>query len=232
MNEMNDLRHRFVRRIYATHNDTPAVRCALTKCLNELPPNEIGLNVGSGLCRLHPAVFNLDIISGEEVDCRAFAEALPFPRACFSLVVTQETLEHVRDPFVAVREMYRVLKPNGVLYCQVPFIIGYHPGPTDFWRFTRQGIREIVERAGFRCEELAISVGCGTGLYRIVVEFWAVFASAFLKALYVPVKGVGALVFYPLKWIDRLLMHSEQADRIAGGYYVIARKVDREFPNQ
>ncbi len=36
--------------------------------------------------------------------------------------------------------------PDGTLYVQLPLVIGHHPGPTDFWRFTREGIVHVVER--------------------------------------------------------------------------------------
>lgn len=218
------LRSRFVNAVYATHNSSPAIKSAVTRCLARLNGQDTGLNVGAGSTRLHPKVLNLDLAPGPNIDCCASVEAIPFPDARFSLVLSQETLEHVRDPFRAVNEVYRVLKAGGTFYCQVPFIIGYHPGPTDFWRFSREGIRELVERAGFICEEIGVAVGPATGFYRILVEFFAVAASRAWKPLYIPIKGAAALFFYPVKWLDMLLLKSTQVDRIPGGYYVIARK--------
>ncbi len=221
---MADLRRRFVSAIYATHNDSSQIRDALTRILSRLKPGDVGLNVGAGFTKLHPAILNLDIVTGTAIDCQAQAEHLPFADSVFDLILTQETLEHVRDPFLSVKEMYRVLKPNGVLYCQLPFVIGYHPGPTDFWRFSPEGIRALVEQAGFECEEVSIAVGPATGFYRIVVEFWAVLASALFGPLYYPVKGLAAVGFYPLKWLDGPMLRSAQVNRIAGGYFVIAHK--------
>jgi SAM-dependent methyltransferase len=161
-------------------------------------------------------------VAGTNVHVVASAEHLPFPDAIFDLVLSQEVLEHVRDPFQAMREMKRVLKASGLMYCQVPFTIGYHPGPTDFWRFTKEGIIQMVQQAGLNCRELKIAVGSGTGFYRIVVEFTAVLFARLWGKLYKPVKGLSALLFYPLKWLDPLLRGSPQADRIPGGYLVIA----------
>lgn len=218
------LRARFVSSIYATHNNSRQVGLALGQCLSVLSSGSRGLVVGAGSTKLHPALINLDIACGETIDVCASAEHLPFPDEVFDLVLSQEVLEHVRDPFQAMCEMKRVLKKGGILYCQVPFIIGYHPGPTDFWRFTKEGVQELIQRAGLTCQELKVAVGPGTGFYRIFVEFLAVIAARLWRKLYIPVKGTCALFFYPLKWLDPILAGGPQCDRISGGYLAIARR--------
>jgi SAM-dependent methyltransferase len=187
----------------------------------------VGLNVGSGDTRLHSSIINLDIQYSPSIDCFGKAEYIPFKDSSFTFVMTQETLEHVQKPYLAIEEMYRVLQKQGILYCQLPFIIGYHPGPTDFWRFSKEGICELVEQAGFIVEEVAIAVGPATGFYRIAVEFLAVIMSRLEPRAYRLSKGLMAVGLYPVKWLDTFLIRSEQADRIPGGYYVIARKPDQ-----
>jgi SAM-dependent methyltransferase len=215
-------RGRFVASVYATHNRSPQIQAALHRCLDQIGPGARGLEVGAGSSHLHPDLITLDLVAAPTIDVCASAEHLPFPDGVFDLVVSQEVLEHVRDPFQAMREMRRVLKEGGRVYCQVPFIIGYHPGPTDFWRFTREGILELVEKAGLRPYEMALAVGPGTGFYRIAVEFLAVLVSRFAKPLYLPAKGAFALLLCPLKWLDPFLSKSPGADRIPGGYLIIA----------
>lgn len=217
-------RRRFVESVYATHNSSPQIVAALGRCLSHAGPSDRILNVGSGYGRRSPKTTNFDYVQTPSVDCRGAAERLPFRSAAFNVIITQETLEHVREPDVAVSEMYRVLTPGGLLYCQVPFVIGYHPGPTDFWRFSREGIVQILERAGFSCDEIGIAVGPATGFYRIAVEFIAVIASRVSRNLYIPTKAAFALALAPVKLLDIALVNAAQADRIAGGYYVIARK--------
>lgn len=217
-------RRRFVETVYATHNSSPQIVAALGRCLSHVGPSDRILNVGSGHSRRLSQTTNFDYVQTPTVDCRGAAERLPFRSGAFNVVITQETLEHVREPDVAVSEMYRVLTPGGLLYCQVPFVIGYHPGPTDFWRFSREGIAQILERAGFSCDEIGIAVGPATGFYRIAVEFIAVTACWVSQSLYIPTKAVFALALAPLKVLDVVLVNVAQADRIAGGYYVIARK--------
>jgi len=166
----------------------------------------------------------LDLVPGPTIDVCANAERLPFLDGVFDVVVSQEVLEHVRNPFLAMREMQRVLKPEGLIYCQLPFVIGYHPGPSDFWRFTREGIRALIDQAGLQCYDIRVSVGTGTGFYRIAVEFLAILMSRFAEVLYLPAKGAFALLLYPMKWLDPVLAGSAQSGRIPGGYLIIAGK--------
>ncbi len=218
------LRSAFVGLVYADHNRSPAVRRAIGAALAALPADGVGLNVGAGRTRIDPRVRNLDIFEGPNIDYVGRAEAIPLPDASVDLVITQEVLEHVADPFKAMQEIHRVLKPGGTLYVQLPFVIGYHPGPTDFWRFTREGIVRLVERVGLQCQEVRVAVGASTGFYRVAVEYFAVLLSALVPPLYVPLKALFALVFYPIKWLDALTALSKQTDRIAGGYFIVARK--------
>src|SRR5438067_10790579 len=106
-------RRKFVRKVYADHNDSPEVRRAVKKCLDGLRPDEIGLQIGSAETRLHPSVLNLNIAYNPHLDCCARAESLPFKDECFSLELSQEVLEHVQGLTSAVREMYRVLRAGG-----------------------------------------------------------------------------------------------------------------------
>ena len=183
---MSKLQDLFVKYIYADHNSSRSVRLALKKTLAKLDliENATGLNVGAGKTRLHPKMKNLDVIEGDNIDIVAPAENIPVNDCSFDVIVTQETLEHVRDPFKAMSELYRILKPGGTLYCQLPFIIGYHPGPHDFWRFSKEGIEEIAKREGFKIIERGISVNGGSGYYRISVEFFSVLISCILPFLY------------------------------------------------
>lgn len=58
---------------------------------------------------------------GVSVDLRVgSAEALPFEDASFDLVILDNVLEHVSDREQTLREIHRVLKPNGLLYMVIP----------------------------------------------------------------------------------------------------------------
>lgn len=51
---------------------------------------------------------------------QADAQNLPFAANSFDVVISCETIEHLRDPRAAVREMARVARPGGLLYLTTP----------------------------------------------------------------------------------------------------------------
>ena len=156
MSLLKRIKNQFVSLVYANHNQGAAIQRALGSCIDGMGPSGVGLNVGAGGTKLDPRIKNLDLAPGEHIDYVCDATAIPVPDDSFDLIVSQETLEHVADPWKVMAEMHRVLKPGGKIYCQLPFVIGYHPGPTDFWRFSKEGIQQLVEQSGFKTEEIGI----------------------------------------------------------------------------
>lgn len=63
----------------------------------------------------------------------------------FDFVVLDEILEHVERPWEAVKEVHRILKPGGCLITSSPFMIAEHKVPRDYWRFTKDGLRVLLE---------------------------------------------------------------------------------------
>lgn len=62
----------------------------------------------------------------------------------FDLVVCTEVLEHVLNPFAAVAEINRILKPGGILLASSPFNLRIHGPLPDCWRFTEHGWRALL----------------------------------------------------------------------------------------
>jgi SAM-dependent methyltransferase len=83
------------------------------------------------------------ITCGEhEEDTKGDILSLPFPDESFDGVVLSEVLEHCTDPKRAIGEVFRVLKPGGLVLVTSPYIWPEHgiAGEyRDYWRFTRHG---------------------------------------------------------------------------------------------
>jgi SAM-dependent methyltransferase len=74
---------------------------------------------------------------------------LPFPEGTFDGCLNVVTLEHLRDPAGALREIARTLRPQGRFLLVAPLDFEVHQAPYDYFRFTRYGLRYLLEKAGF-----------------------------------------------------------------------------------
>lgn len=77
---------------------------------------------------------------------------IPYQDAEFDCVLCTEVLEHAEDPVGLTQEMFRVLRPGGEALVSVPFMWGIHEAPYDFRRYSPEGIRVLLEEAGFVVE--------------------------------------------------------------------------------
>ena len=83
------------------------------------------------------------------LDAIADLLALPFLDNTFGAALNVVTLEHVKEPALVIEELYRVLRPGGRLLIIVPHEWEQHQTPHDYFRYTRYGMRYLLERAGF-----------------------------------------------------------------------------------
>jgi SAM-dependent methyltransferase len=98
---------------------------------------------------------------------------LPFRDGSIDAVVAQAVLEHVADPWRCVEEIHRVLKPNGIVYAETPFMQQVHLHGYDFTRFSHMGHRRLFRRFG-EIESGAVA-GPGTALawaWRYFLASW------------------------------------------------------------
>lgn len=73
--------------------------------------------------------------------------AIPLTEAVYDSIICLAVLEHVPKPWLAMQEMWRILKPGGLLFVYVPFLSPYHAMPGyygDFFRFTEDGIKSLT----------------------------------------------------------------------------------------
>lgn len=104
-------------------------------CLQIAVKDEIGRKFG-------PNWTSVDRYDQREfIDRHDDVQALDFADSSFNAIVCWSVLEHVPDPATAIREMYRVLRPGGLIWVQLPFLFPYHADPHDYWRTTPSGLR-------------------------------------------------------------------------------------------
>lgn len=113
----------------------------------------IGLDISSDALRM-AARQSLTVVRGEPT-------AYPFGDSTFDSVVLSQVLEHLPDPCGALREVYRILRPNGRLLILLPnskslqrYAFGSHwvnwHLPYHLWHFDAQSVTTVAERSGLR----------------------------------------------------------------------------------
>lgn len=84
---------------------------------------------------------------------------LPLEDESVDFVVSFQVLEHVRDVAAYLATARRVLRRNGRMFLSTHGVWPYHPHPTDFWRWTQDGLRATLEDAGFRISKMTALCG-------------------------------------------------------------------------
>lgn len=74
-------------------------------------------------------------------------------------VVSFQVLEHVWDLDWYLGECRRLLRPEGRLMLSTHGVWPYHPHPTDYRRWTRDGLVKELESRGFKVESIVGIVG-------------------------------------------------------------------------
>jgi SAM-dependent methyltransferase len=74
----------------------------------------------------------------------------------YDVVICEQVLEHVPDPWAAVSNLRAMCAPGGHLIVSTPFLVRVHELPLfamgDYWRFTPRGLRTLLESAGLDVE--------------------------------------------------------------------------------
>jgi SAM-dependent methyltransferase len=139
----------------------------------------------------------------------------------YETVMSLQVLEHVPDPFRAMKEMHRVLTKGGVLILSVPHLSRLHEEPFDFYRYTKYGLRYMLEQVGFEIVEIVPSGG--------IFSFLGHQISTIAVCLFWHVPMIGRVAFFlnkwlctkPCFWLDQFI---ERKKIFAMNYICIAKK--------
>ena len=177
------------------------------------------LDCGAGLRKdLRPEVITTEIVDYPSTDVLAVGEQLPFINGVFDVVFSFAVLEHVRDPFQCAREMMRVLKPGGVLYCHVPFLQPEHGFPDHYYNMTRSGLKNLVYSLG-KIEQHWVPIS-GHPFYSLqwILNAWTAQLPEDLRERFRSMT-VGDLIAHP---VEHYLDHEVVANLSREGKWILA----------
>jgi SAM-dependent methyltransferase len=158
-----------------------------------------------------------DIYYSPSTDVLADGHFLPFRDSNFDGVVAQAVLEHVLDPALVVAEIYRVLKPGGIVYAETSFMEQVHEAAFDFTRFTHSGHRWLFRNF----DEIQSGASNGPGL----VFLWSI--RYLVRGLF-HTKLAGIMAEIGVLWVrlfDKLIPEAFAIDSTSGIFF-IGRKAD------
>jgi SAM-dependent methyltransferase len=97
-------------------------------------------------------VTRLDILHKEEGNPDAtivadLTQPNDIPSNLFDCIICTHVLHVIFEPGQAVSELYRILKPGGVLLVAVPHISMYGPDWHECWRFTPEGLYLMLAKS-------------------------------------------------------------------------------------
>ena len=126
---------------------------------------------------------------------------LPFNKETYESVFLSEVLEHVFNPDEFLKEINRVMTPNGKLFITVPFIWDEHEQPYDFARYSSFGIHHLLKKNGFEielseksCSNIGVLFQLLNGyLYKITYSWNIVFRSTIFLLLCFPINLIGLI---------------------------------------
>jgi len=142
-------------------------------------------------------------------------DRLPFAEHSFETVLAFNLLEHVYAHDHTLAEARRVLCPRGMLFVWVPFLVGYHPDPDDFYRYSESSLRRKLSATGYE-DARVVAVG---GRFT---------ASANLALGGIPGSAPKALVAAAAVLADRLYYRMARTSKPSAfplGYLAAARRI-------
>jgi SAM-dependent methyltransferase len=166
------------------------------------------------------------LVAGIDYVCDA--HDLPFPDGTFDLVVAVALLEHVADPFRCVSEMTRVLKPNGFIHAESPFLQPVHMGRYDFTRFTPLGHRRLFRQ--FETIRCGVALGPGSVL-AWAMRYWLLGLTDNITARKW-IRAFGLLITMPIRHSDVIFKNKVGAGDSAGGKLFFGMKTDRAISDR
>jgi SAM-dependent methyltransferase len=161
-----------------------------------------------------------DVTFGPRTQIIFDAHNIPFAENYFDCVIIQAVLEHVVDPSTCVKEVYRVLKKDGLVYAETPFMQQVHMGKYDFYRFTHLGHRRLFRDFS----EIESGAVCGPGMalaWAYSHFIFSFFSSKKLRKLLIPFTSITAFFW---KYFDYLLIDKPGSLDAASGYFFMGKK--------
>jgi len=185
------------------------------------------VDLGAGGRRISPGTIALDFVRGPGTDVVGDVQRLPFADGSLDLVFATGLFEHVVDERAVIAEIRRVLRRGGLVHVEVPFLEQYHEDPIDCRRLTVEGLELAMRSAGFATLKKGAHIGPTVTLLNTTARWWSLWLSGESRPAKAASFGCFALLsflFWPLRFLDALLIRKKGAQGLAMGVYFTGSK--------
>ena len=125
-----------------------------------------------------------------KIDVLYDGKQIPFDDGHFDSAFSSEVFEHVFNIKDILSELYRVLKPNGLLLVTAPFVWEEHEAPYDFARYSSFGLKHLLVETGFDVvaeQKTSSAIEAHAQLWAIYLRHVALPKQRFTRRLLIPV---------------------------------------------
>ena len=194
--------------------------------LSKYPRKGKTLNIGSGPNIIASDVVNVDIHPYKGVTIVADVHAVPLASGSVSRIISNTVFEHLHDPYAAAKEMYRLLEDGGTAYIAVPFLYPFHSSPSDYFRFTTEGIKELF--SDFEVVEIGVRAGPFSALNAHINHLFAAVLSFGSPLLHSLILNLVMFITFPIKLPDLVFNRWPGSDTVAALLYCVVKKKKKE----
>jgi SAM-dependent methyltransferase len=195
----------------------------IKETLKLLKSDSVILDIGAGGRKIDPRVICVDKFPFPNTDVCSDIESLPFQDNYADCIFCTGTFEHIKNPDLALKEFWRVLKEEGFVHIEVPFMQPYHADPQDYYRWTLEGIKYYCEKYSFRELSSGVHLGPVSAMNVIIIQFCQSFFENKIVRKIIDV--FFSIILFPLKYLDYFLIRKKKAHYFASGVYFVGRKM-------
>lgn len=99
----------------------------------------------------YPDAIGVDMQPGDGVDrVLDLEQEIPSDIGKFDHIECLSVLEHARRPWLIAENLQRVMLPGATIHLAVPFVWRVHAYPSDYFRFTAEGVRTLFRDIDWR----------------------------------------------------------------------------------